>query len=101
MNAYYENTAYGRNATRIGAIPSRRYGDGFINFICAIIGIITCSAAVKIEKTAISFGLLLAFFGIVGGIDQGSISMLGGIVLCALISLLEYATLKSIFKRVK
>lgn len=101
MNAYYENTAYCRNGARVSTLPPRRYGDGFINFICAIISVLTCSAALKIEKTAISFGLFLAFFGIVGSIDSGSISMLGGILLCAVVSLLEYATLKSLVKRVK
>ena len=101
MNAYYENTAYGRNIARERTAPSPRYGDGLINFICAVIGIFTCAAAVKIEKVAISLVLFLAFFGIVGGIDAGSLSMLGGILLCALISLFEVVTLRSIFKRSK
>lgn len=101
MNAYYGNTAYGRNISRERTAPSHRYGDGLINFICAIIGILTCSAAIKIEKTALSLGLFLGFFGIVGGIESGSLSMLGGILLCGIISIIEYATLKSMFKRVK
>jgi hypothetical protein len=43
----------------------------------------------------------VAFFGVVGGIECGAISMLVGIIVCALISLCEYATLKSIFKHAK
>ena len=101
MNAYFDNTTYGRNITRERAIPSRKYGDGFISFICAIIGMLTCSAAVKIEKTAVSLILFVAFFGVVGGIECGAISMLIGILVCAIISLCEYATLKSLFKRAK
>lgn len=101
MNAYFDNTTYGRNIARARAIPSRKYGDGFISFICAIIGMFTCSAAVKIEKTAISLVLFVSFFGVAGGIECGAISMLVGTLVCTLISLCEYVTLKSLFKRAK
>lgn len=101
MNAYFENTSYGRNITRERQIPARKYGDGFISFICAIIGIFTCPAAVKLEKTALSLVLFIAFFSVVGGIESGALTMLAGILICAVISLFEYATLKSLFKRVK
>lgn len=101
MNAYFENTSYGRNIPRSRTAPARKYGDGFISFICAIIGLFTCTAAVKLEKTALSLVLFIAFFGIVGGIESGAISMLVGILVCGVISLLEYATLKSLFKPAK
>ena len=57
--------------------------------------------AVKLEKTALSLVLFIAFFGVVGGIESGALTMLAGILICAVISLFEYATLKSLFKRVK
>ena len=101
MNSYFDNTSYGRNIARERALPSRKYGDGLISFICAIIGIFACSVAVKIEKTALSLVLFIAFFGVIGGIESGALSMLIGILICGGISLLEYATLKSIFKRAK
>ena len=99
MNAYFENTGYRSNTRRESAIPSRRFGDGFISFVCAIIGILTCNAAIKLEKTALSLVLLISFVGIVGSIESGAISMLAGIIVCGVISLCEYATLKSLFKR--
>lgn len=98
MNAYYENTGYRSNTRRESSIPSHRFGDGFISVICAIIGMLTCSVAIKLEKTAFSLVLFIAFFGIVGGIESGAVSMLLGIIICAVISLCEYATLKSLFK---
>ena len=44
------------------------------------------------------FALFVAFFGVIGGIESGALSWFFGIVLCAVISLLEYVTLKSVFK---
>ena len=99
MNAYFENTGYRTNTRKESAIPSHRFGDGFISLICAIIGILTCTAAVKIEKTALSLALFLACFGIIGAIESGAVSMLLGILACAVISLCQYATLRSLFKR--
>ncbi len=99
MNAYFENTGYRTNTKRETAIPSHRFGDGFISLVCAIIGILTCTAAVKIEKTALSLALFLTCFGIIGAIESGAVSMLLGIILCAAISLCQYATLRSLFKR--
>lgn len=101
MNAYFDNTSYGRNIAREKNIPSHSFGDGFIAFICAVIEMLTCSVAVKIEKTVLSMVLLIAFFGVVGGIESGALSMLLGILIGGGISLLEYATLKSIFQRAK
>ncbi len=103
MNAYFENfenTRYNDNI-RTHAIPEGRFGDGLISFICALVGMFTCPAAVMIEKTAVIFALLLAFFGVVGGIESGAVSMLLGIVICATISGAEYAVLKSMFKKSK
>ena len=99
MNAYYENTGYRSNTGRESAIPSHRFGDGLISFICAVIGMLTCSVAIKLEKTAFCLALLIAFFGIIGAIESGAISMLLGIVICAALSLCEYTTLKSLFGR--
>ena len=101
MNAYFDNTSYGRNIVRDRVAPRHTYGDGLISFICAIVGMLTCSVAVKIEKSILSVVLLIAFVGVVGGVDSGSLSMLGGLALGGIISLIEYATLKSIFTRAK
>lgn len=100
MNAYMNsctNVGYNQNTSR-REYSKRRAGEGLISFICTIVDMVTCSAAIKIEKTIVVFSLFVAFFGVLGGIENGSLSWLFGIALCSLISLLEYVTLKSIFK---
>ncbi len=99
MNAYFENTGYRTNTRKESAVSSHSFGDGFISFICAIVGMLTCTAAIKLEKTALSLILFLASFGVIGAIESGAMSMLVGILICAVISLCEYATLRSLFKR--
>ena len=100
MNAYYENvnsTIY-TDGARERELHVRRFGDGLISVICSIIALVTCSAAIKLEKTLFVFALFLAFFGVIGGIDSGALSMPFGILLCGAISFFEYTTLKSVFK---
>ncbi|MGM9643841.1 MAG: hypothetical protein ACI3X1_02015 [Eubacteriales bacterium] len=100
MNAYFENVRYNNNA-RTHKANTRRFGDGLISFICAIVGMVTCPAAVMLEKTAVVFALFVSFFGLVGAIEAGAFPMFGGVVLGALISVAEYAILRSMFKKKK
>lgn len=100
MNAYienYSNVRYNEN-TRVREHTNKQFGDVLISFICAIVGLVTCSAAIKLEKTIAIFALFVAFFGVIGGIESGALSWFFGMVLCAVISLLEYVALKSVFK---
>ena len=99
MNAYIENTGYRVNTKHEEAVSAPRFGDGFISFVCAIIGMLACPTAIKLEKISLSFILFIGFFGVVGGIETGAISMLLGIIICGAISLCEYATLKSLTER--
>ncbi len=99
MNAYFENANVGYNKNvRTRELPTRRLGDGLISFICTIVAIVTCPVAVMLEKTALMFALFLGFFGVAGAIEAGTLSMLAGIFICGIISLLEYAILKSFWK---
>lgn len=103
MNAYFENVSsvgYNQN-TRVRECADHHFADGIISFICAIIGLVTCPAAIKLEKTLVVFSLFVAFFGVIGGIECGTLSWFGGIILCGAISFVEYVTLKSIFKPVE
>ncbi len=102
MNAYYENVNIRYNdTTRAHEVPDHRFGDGLISFICAIVGMLTCPVAVKLEKTVLVFALFISFGGVVCAIESGILSMLAGIIICGVISLIEYFTLKSMLKSSK
>ncbi len=102
MNAYYENVnvRYNDNV-RSREIPSRRFGDGLISFICALIGMVTCPAAIALEKAAVIFALFISFGSVVGAIEAELISMLFGIIICAGISFVQFLMLKSLIRSSK
>ena len=91
MNAYFTNT---KNVKR--HIPHINLTHGFIEFICSIVAFFTCDAVVNTIKIIISAICFIGFFGIVGGIDAGNISMSCGLFFCAILSTVEFFTLKSI-----
>ncbi len=97
MNAYYENINVGYDQNT--ATGARRFGDGFISFICSVVAMVTCPAAVMLEKVAVIFALFLSFFAVVGATERGEMSMLLGIMICAVISLCEYGILRSFWKK--
>ena len=99
MNAYYENTAFNKNPARENIFPQSQFGDKFITFICNVVAIFTCESAVKIQKTLLSTVLLIASFGVVGGMESGEISMLWGLMLCSVISFTQYKIFKSMLKK--
>ncbi len=102
MNAYYENANIRYNdKARAHNTAAHLPCDRLISFICAIVAMVTCPAAIAIEKTALIFSLFISFGAVVGAIEAGSVSMLLGIVICGGISLFEYALLKSLFKNAK
>ena len=102
MNAYYERTnkTVAINDTKPLNI-NVNVGDKLIAAICAIVAIFTSAIAVKIEKAVVCTGGFVAFFGIIGGIESGNISMIIGVALCAVISLAEFFVFKSLFKKKK
>lgn len=99
MNAYYHNIGFRADVKRESAIPQSNVGERLISFICSIVAVFTCATAVKIEKSVVSIALAFAFFGIVGGMDSGSISMMSGLLMCTAASAAEFALLKSTFKK--
>ena len=103
MNAYFEDFSNVRYNEQQRAREAAGLGlfDKLISFICAIVGLVSCPAAVKIEKTLVVFALFVAFFGVIGGIENGTLSWLFGILLCSAISFVEYVTLKSVFKPIE
>lgn len=102
MNAYYEKT--NRSVAIDNAKPldiNVNVGDRLIAAICAIVAVFTSAVAVKIEKAVLCTGGFVAFFGVIGSIESGNLSMVLGIVICAVISLLEFFVFKSMFKKKK
>lgn len=98
MNAYYERT---NKTAAIGNVKplDLSFIDKIISILCAIVAFFTSAVAVKVEKAVVSTAGFVAFFGIIGGIESGSVSMLLGIILCAVISIVELFVLRSIFKK--
>ena len=99
MNADYQKT------NRTIAVTNNRpldvtVFDKLISLICAIVSFFTCPAAVAIEKASLSTAGFVAFFGIIGSMESGAMSVLVGIILCAVISLGEFLILKSLVKKV-
>lgn len=102
MNAYFENANTRlNNSSKAKEIHAHQFGDSLISFICAIIGIITCPAAIAIEKTAAVFALFVLSVFVIGAVESASLPMFFGIAICGIVSLFEYALLKSMFARAK
>ena len=100
MNAYYQRT--NRTVVVNNSKPLEiNIGDKLISLICAIISFFTSTVAVAIEKTTISAVGIIAFIGIIGSMELGSISVLFGVAICALISIVEFFILKSLIKKGK
>lgn len=98
MNAYY---SAGYRAGTIGTRKAndRVAGDRLIAVICAIVAMVTCPVAVKLEKATAASALIFAFFGIVGSMEAGTLSMGLGAVLCIAIALFELVVFKSLVKK--
>ena len=105
MNAYYQNTNIntniGRTLPRENIENTRKVGDELIGFLCSLVALLTCPVALVMVKAALCVVTFIAFFGVVGGIDCGAISMAFGIVICLVLSLVEFLLLKSMVKKSK
>lgn len=94
MNAYYspeENKDIGR-----ASLPKITFNKGTIEFLCSIVAFFTCDIIVKIAKVTVSAICFIAFFGIAGGMDSGSIGVLKGTFLCACCVIAEIFILRSL-----
>lgn len=98
MNAYYERTNRTAVATGDRTI-NVNVGDKLIAAICAIVAFFTTTVAIRIEKSVVCTAGFVAFFGVIGSIESGSLSMLLGVAICAAISIAEFFILKSMFKK--
>lgn len=98
MNTLYNINNEKTREKRIRRFPTIEIHKGFINFICSLIRILTCETAVKIEKVSLSIAGFIGFFGVMGGVESGTIGLGAGIFLFAVITFLEIIVLRSISK---
>ena len=96
MNAYYQQNNIRQIRGNVGSLPTIHVGDKLINFICAIVALFTSAVAVKVEKAVLCTVFFVAFFGVIGGMESGKLSLFVGILLSAGITLIEYFILKSL-----
>lgn len=94
MNAYFTDTKRKTNH-----LPRINITHGFIEFICSLVAFFTCDAIVKVIKIGISALCFVGFFGVIGGIESESLGMALGLLLCAIFSMIEFFTLKSIMTK--
>ena len=98
MNAYYPRTNRTIVVTNNNPI---NVGDKLISFICMIVAFFTSAIAVKIEKATVCTAAFVAFFGIIGSMESGSVGMLAGVFCCVVLSVIEFAVFKSMIKSKK
>ena len=98
MNAYYQRTNRTIVVTDNNPI---NVGDKLISLICTIVAFFTSAVAVKVEKAVLCTVCFVAFFGVIGSMESGNIGLLGGILLCAALTLVEFFIFKSMVKRNK
>lgn len=91
MNAYLDNSRINTHRNSL-----THTGDGLISFICAIVAFFTSAVAIKVEKTVLSAACFIAFFGVIGSMENESLGILGGIALSAALIFVEYLILRSL-----
>jgi hypothetical protein len=99
MNAYYTGTGYRVGTIETKSQKDRVFGDKLISVICAIVAMVTCPAAVIIEKASVVTALIFAFFGVIGSMETNKISLAFGTLICIAITLVEFLLLKSMTKK--
>ena len=98
MNAYFDRTERTAVINNDHALNINVF-DKIVSFICAVIAFFTSDVAIRVEKAVSCTVGFVAFFGIIGSIESGSMSMLLGVAICAVISLMEFFIFKSMFKK--
>lgn len=101
MNTYYKFNSISNIETedkhRIRRTASSVHiVDRLLAFIYGIMAIIISQKALKIIKVSLSAIGFIGFFGIIGGMEKGSLGMISGLLLCALITAVEFVILKNL-----
>lgn len=94
MNAYFTDSKREKRN-----IPSINITHGFIEFICSIVAFFTCDAVVRAIKIGVCAACFIGFFGVIGGLELGSINTVAGLLVCFALSMVEFFTLKSVMAK--
>lgn len=99
MNAYLNNfeksTARQEN---LGRKIRRVHSYGLADFLASILAILTCPAAVKIEKALACTVGFFAILGVVGAMEVGIINLLAGLLICVVLAIASLLILRSLAK---
>lgn len=91
MNAYFTDSKREKRN-----IPHINITHGFIEFICSIVAFFTCEAVVRAIKIGVCAACFIGFFGVIGGLELGSINTVTGLLVCLALSMVEFFTIKSV-----
>ena len=94
MNAYFTDSKREKRN-----IPHINITHGFIEFICSIVAFFTCEAVVRVIKIGVCAACFIGFFGVIGGLELGSINTVTGLLVCLALSMIEFFTLKSVVEK--
>lgn len=89
MNKTYNINSYESNCTPI-RIKGRTHGDSSVlEFLSALIGKLFSENFISIVRAVVSVLCFIAFVGIVGGVDSGSVSLGYAVIISALLVIIE------------
>ena len=92
IEAYFTEAEIAPNALR-------KVLDRICALLVSILSVLTSARAVALFKTAAVVGCLIGFVGLIGAMERGSLSLLGGLLLSVPVIGIEYLTLKSYCKK--
>ncbi len=95
MDKYYVET----KNTRTKTLPQVNIDHGLIEFLGAIIAILSCTTAKKIYKISLCTACLIAFIGVIGAIELGALSLVWGAVLGIALAGIEVAVMRSLNRK--
>ena len=106
MNAYYHNSRDNNSNNDIfrayflgSAKPAptwKRYADSILAVLVAIISVLTCSTARRLLRVFSVAALLVAFIGLIGAMESGTLGLGMGFLIGLTLLGLEFLTLRKL-----
>lgn len=94
-NSYNVNSKKGTVARTTYSEPMYpEFADKYLSFIDMIIDALSSFHVLVAAKAIFAFIALLGFFGVIGGIELGTVSLFTGVIALALIVVTEFIILK-------